>query len=51
MTQQTIIKKFEKKGYKISVSFSTGNVVVNKDFTKTFTSYAKAYNYYFKTQN
>ena len=48
MTTQSIINKFEKKGYKISRSTASGNIVVNKNFSKVFTSYAKAYNYYFK---
>jgi len=49
MTIQSIITKFEKKGYKISRSTASNKVIVNKDFSKVFTSYAKAYNYFFKT--
>lgn len=49
MTQQTIINRFTKKGYTITRSTASGNIIVNKDFSKVFTSYAKAYNYYFKS--
>lgn len=43
-----IIKKFQRKGYSITRSISTGNIVVNtSNGSRVFNSYNAAYKYYF----
>ena len=50
MTIQSIITKFEKKGYKISRSTASGMLLLTKILAKC-SSYAKAYNYFSKLIN
>ena len=52
MTKQSIIKIFEKKGYKVTSSISTGNIVVTPNNLpgKVFNSLNAAYRYYFKSE-
>ena len=49
MTKQSIIKKFEKRGYKVTSSINTGNIVVTPNGLpgKIFNSLNAAYKYYF----
>ena len=52
MTKQNIIKVFEKKGYKVTSSINTGNIVVTPKGLpgKVFNSLNAAYKYYFKSK-
>lgn len=51
MTKEAIIKKFEKKGYRLARAIATNNVIVRKENLlsgKVFSSYNAAYKYFFK---
>ena len=50
MRVEDIIKKFEKRGHKITRSIQSGDVIIKTrwGFEYTFSSYNKAYHYFFK---
>jgi hypothetical protein len=49
MSIDYIIKKMESKGYKITRSMQSNDIIVTdrQGFTKSFPSYNRAYKYYF----
>ena len=49
MKIENIIKRFESKGYNLTKSISTGNIIITAPWgaISTFNSYNAAYKYYF----